>query len=232
MTNINTSDEFPYEGRCAKALKELKECPQLDVSEANFGSITEPLDDADDIFESLAEWHELPLDSEVRKNFFRFNEIEAYWCSSHPDSEMIGEFSLTHLYGSVEEKHMDDIWEGNDDWERELYGELRIFDDTPRSGTGRMATLRATPGTTNPEIWFFDMRAGAMEMDLDYRTYLDTLLITKGAIGWQYLFCDEGYGHPGFTPLADGLKEMLDTFPRLFPDYDYSELQARLRERM
>ncbi|MFI8997172.1 hypothetical protein [Streptomyces sp. NPDC053542] len=231
MTKNEDSVEFAYEGLCAKAMEEIAQCSELEVLTAEFGVISTPLDDVDRVFRNMTRRHELPLSDKIREKFFRHNEIEAFWQSSNPESELVGEFCLTHVYRSVVEKQLDVIWEGKDDEERELHSELRIFDDTPRSGSGRLAALRATPGTTDPEIWFFDMRDGAMEMDLDYGTYLDTLLVTKGTIGWQYLFCDAGYGHPGFTPLVNGLKEMLEVFPRLFPDYDYSDLRARLEER-
>lgn len=183
------------------------------------------------VFEKLTRRHELPFNAAIRERFFRFDNIEAYWRSSNPESKIVGEFNLTHLYRSVLGKQMDPAWEEEDDEEPELYSELRVFDETPRTGSGRMAALRATPGTTNPEIWFFDMQ-GALEMDLDYATYLDTLLITKGTVGWQYLFCAAGLTTPGFAATVKGIKEMLQVFPQLFPDYDYSDLGARLEERV
>ncbi|MEU6116036.1 hypothetical protein ABZ840_16095 [Streptomyces sp. NPDC047117] len=231
MEKDEGSVKFPYEGLCVKAVGELTGRSEIDVSVAEFGKISTPLDDAERVFRNMARRRELPFTSEIRDKFFRFNDIEVYWRSSESGSNLVGEFYLTHLYRSVLEKRMNVIWEGKDDWERELYSELRIFDDTPHSGSGRLAALRVAPGTTDPEIWFFDIRDEPLEMDLDYPTYLDTLLITKGTIGWQYLFCDVGYGHPGFMPIADGLKEMVEVFPRLFPEYDYSDLKARLRER-
>ncbi|WP_159048596.1 hypothetical protein [Streptomyces sp. NRRL F-4489] len=232
MTHISTDSRFPYEARCAEALREIEECQEWEVSVARFGSISEPLDDAEGVFEDLAKWHELPLAPEIRSRFFRFDEIEACWRIPRPENDIVGEFHLSHLYVTVEENRMGETWEGTDDEERELYGELRFFDDTPNTGSGRFAALRATPGASNPEIWFFDMRQGAIEMDLDYGTYLDTLLVTKGTIGWQYLFTDAGFGDPGFTPLAAGLREMMEVFPRLFPRHDYTDLRRRLEERL
>ncbi|MFE2637822.1 hypothetical protein ACFXKX_09640 [Streptomyces scopuliridis] len=220
---------FPFEERCARTLGEIHSSSGISVAEARFGAIPRLLDDPAFVFESLAEDDGLPFSPAVQRYFFRFGDIAAYWRSPDPDSELVGEFHLTHLYSTSLMSH---TWEGTDDWERDLYQELRIFDDTPRTGTGYMATLRAPRGTTDPEIWFFDMHYGVMEMDLDYGTYLDTLLVTKGTIGWQYLFCDAGFGDPGFTPVAKGLKEMLEVFPRLFPDHDYTDLRARLQERM
>lgn len=220
---------YPFEERCARALEELRRSSGLTVGETGFGEIPRLLDDPAFVFESLADDDGLPFSHAVQQYFFRFGDIEAHWSSPQENSELSGEFHLTHLYSTSLMSH---TWEGSDDRERALYQELRIFDDTPRTGTGYLAALRAPRGTTDPEIWFFDMHQGAMEMDLDYGTYLDTLLITKGTIGWQYLFCDTGMPDAGFAPVAKGLKEMLEVFPTLFPDHDYTDLRARLEERL
>ncbi|MFF3290337.1 hypothetical protein [Streptomyces sp. NPDC003023] len=229
MKPDNKNQSFPFEGLCAEVFEEIQISSGLTVWEAKFGAVPEYLDDPEYVFGSLAEDYDLPFGPEVRRNFFRFENIAAYWQSTDQGSGLVGEFQLNHVYSR---RLMSHTWEGTDDRERALYKELRIFDSTPQTGSGRMAGLRATPGTTNPEIWFFDMRQGAMEMELDYGTYLDTLMVTKGTIGWQYLFCDAGFGDEGFTPVAEGLREMLEVFPRLFPDHDYADLEARLRERM
>ncbi|MDI3385035.1 hypothetical protein QIS99_02215 [Streptomyces sp. B-S-A8] len=222
------NQKFPFEEYCAKTFKEIHDSSDLTAWETQFGEVPRYLDDPEYVFGSLAQDYGLPFSPAVQRNFFRFDKISAYWESTEEGSELVGEFQLNHVYSR---RLMSHTWEGTDDWERNLYKELRIFDNTPRTGSGRMAGLRASPGTTDPEIWFFDMRQGAMEMELDYGTYLDTLMVTKGAIGWQYLFCDAGFGDSGFTPIVGGLKEMLDVFPRLFPDHDYSDLKARFRER-
>ncbi|MGW1375382.1 hypothetical protein ACWD6P_14050 [Streptomyces sp. NPDC002446] len=231
---MNFSGDFrhPFEERSARALQEISDCSALSVSAAQFGKISRSREESDRVFDNLAELDDMPLSSGVRDHYFRFNEIEAYWRSPDRDLELVGEIHLTHLSRSIVENRLHLIWAGESDRERELHKELRFFDDTPRTGSGHMTLLRAEPGTTDPEIWFFDMRQGAMPMDLDYGSYLDTLLITKGTIGWQYLYCETGPGDPGFAPVSRGLSHMLETFPRLFPDYDYSELQARLRERI
>ncbi|MEU9578119.1 hypothetical protein [Streptomyces chilikensis] len=229
MNPDEKNPSFPFEERCAKTLEEIRTTTGITAWEAQFGEVPRYLDDPDFVFESLTEDYDLPLNPRIRQYFFRFNRIEAHWESSRRDSEIVGEFHLTHLYSTRLLSH---TWEGSDNAERALHQELRIFDDTPRTGTGRMAALRTPRGTRDPDVWFFDMRQGAMEMDLDYGTYLDTLLITKGTIGWQYLFCDVGFGNPGFTPVARGITEMLEAFPQIFPDYDYTDLKARLRERM
>ncbi|MEW2568937.1 hypothetical protein [Streptomyces sp. NPDC047070] len=233
MTADNsTALRFPFEERCDKALRELREAAVLDVECAQFGEISPLLADPASVFSTLSSGEDLPLSERVRGYFFRHDRIAAHWRVGDAGSRMVGEFSLTHIMRAVVEHYMDDIWEGDDDGERELYSELRFFDDTPRSGSGRMALLRVTPGVTDPEVWFFDTRQGAMRMELDYPDYLDAVLVTKGVIGWQYLYCEPDFSGPGFVSCSAGLQEMLETFPVLFPDHDYTDLRSRLQERL
>lgn len=224
--------QFPYEQSCAGMFEELRGVSEFRVTKAEFGKLSKLTRDPGPVFGALAERHGVALSGRIQDHYFRYKEIAASWRPLDEDSELIGEFSLSHVMRAVTQNRMDDVWDGDDEEERALYGELRVFDDTPRTGTGRMAALRVTPGTSDPEVWFHDLRAGALRMDLDYPAYLDTLLVTKGVIGWQYLFCAPEDCGMGFFPLADGLKEMLDVFPRLFPDHDYTDLRARLEERL
>ncbi|WP_051828296.1 hypothetical protein [Streptomyces bicolor] len=233
MTQDNDTEfRYPFEERCAEVLRELRDTAEIAVRRAQFGEIPYGFDDAGPVFEDLAEDDDLPFGPRIRERYFRHGSIEAYWRSSRPGSRLVGEFRLAHLLTTVLDQRMDVIWKGEDDTERALYRELRYFDDTPRTGAGRMALLRATPGATDPEIWFFDTRQGVMPMELDYAGYLDALLITKGVMGWQYLYCEPAFSGLGFASSAGGLKEMAEDFPRLFPDHDYTDLRARLEERL
>ncbi|WP_406258855.1 hypothetical protein OIA45_06035 [Streptomyces chartreusis] len=230
--NNDAALRFPFEERCDKALRELGGAAELDVEVAEFGEISQLLAEPSGVFRTLATGEDLPLSERVQGYFFRRDRIAAHWRSRRADSRLVGEFSLTHIMRALVEHYMDDIWEGEDDWERELYSQLRFFDDTPLSGSGRMALLRAAPGATDPEVWFFDTRQGAMRMELDYSGYLDAVLVTKGVMGWQYLYCEPAFSGMGFVSSSAGLKEMVETFPTLFPDHDYTDLRARLEARL
>lgn len=232
MTGSDADFRYPFEARCAKVLQDIRDTAEFDVERARLGPIPYALDDAEEVFQTLAEEEDLPLGPPVRKYFFRHGMIEACWRPRQASSDLVGEFKLTHIMVALSDKRMDEIWGGENDEERALHKELRYFDDTPVTGSGRMALLRATTGATAPEVWFFDMRQGATRMELDYPGYLETLLITKGVIGWQYLYCQPEVCGAGFIPLTDGLKEMLELFPRLFPEYDYTDLRARLEARL
>ncbi|GAB3430423.1 hypothetical protein [Actinophytocola sediminis] len=222
---------YPFEERCAGVLRQLRETDEFEVERAELGEVVYALDVAERVFEDLVEEDDLPLSQRVREYFFRYGAIRAAWRSGRADSRLVGEFHLNHITTAVSSRRLDKVWQGEDDRERALHRELRWIDDTPVTGSGRGALLRAVPGATDPEIWFFDMRVGAMRTELDYPGYLEALLITKGVIGWQYLYCDPADCGLGFFPLSQGLAEMLAVFPRFFPEHDYTELHARLDKR-
>ncbi|WP_159054608.1 hypothetical protein [Streptomyces dysideae] len=231
---VNNEEEFryPFEERCARVLQEIRETAEFDVHRAQLDEIVYLFDVRETVFEELAEEDGLPLSRRVQEYFFRYGAVEAAWRSRRPDTALVGEFKLHHIMSAVANKRMTKFWKGENEAERALYNDLRIIDDTPQTGSGRMALLRAAPGVTDPEVWFFDMRQGAMRMELDYPGYLEALLVTKGVIGWQYLYCEPELCGEGFIPLEDGLSEMLDVLPRLFPDHDYTDLRVRLEERL
>ncbi|MFG3705269.1 hypothetical protein ACGF7U_11140 [Micromonospora sp. NPDC047670] len=232
MTTTDDAEfRYAFEARCARVLQEIGETIEFEVHRAQMDEIIHALDVAEEVFEELAEDYDLPLSHRIQEYFFRHGAVEAAWRSRRPGTALVGDFKLRHIMSAVGNLRMTRFWKGEDDAERSLFKDLRIFDDTPRTGSGRMALLRATPGTADPEIWFFDMRQGVVPMELDYPAYLETLLVTKGVIGWQYLYCQPEDCGMGFIPLVDGLQEMLDVFPRLFPDHDYADLRARLEAR-
>ncbi|MFF6978563.1 hypothetical protein ACFZAV_12655 [Streptomyces sp. NPDC008343] len=230
----NNEEEFryPFEARCAKLLQEIREVSELDVHVARLEEIIDLFDVAESVFEEIAEEDGLPLSRRIQDCFFRYGSVEAAWQYRRPETALVGEFKLHHIMSAIGNMRMTRFWKGEDDDERALYKDLRIIDDTPQTGSGRMSLLRATPGATDPEVWFFDMRQGAIPMELDYPAYLETVMVTKGVIGWQYLYCAPELCGEGFFPLTDGLKEMLDVFPDLFPGPDYTDLRSRLEERL
>ncbi|WAZ19831.1 hypothetical protein STRCI_000908 [Streptomyces cinnabarinus] len=230
----NNEEEFryPFEARCAELLREIGKAPELDVHVAQLEEIIALFEDAESVFEELAEDDGLPLSRQIQDCFFRYGSVDAAWRYRRPETALVGEFKIRHILSAIGNMRMTRFWKGEDDVERALYKDLRIIDDNPQTGSGRMSLLRATPGAANPEIWFFDMRQGAIPMELDYPAYLETVMVTKGVIGWQYLYCAPELCGEGFFPLVEGLTEMLDVFPSLFPAHDYTDLRARLEERL
>ncbi|WP_345432629.1 hypothetical protein [Actinoallomurus vinaceus] len=67
--------------------------------------------------------------------------------------------------------------------------------------------------------------------ELDYRSYVETLLVMKETPGWQYLFTEVDLRHRKFHATVRQLEKTLEVFPSLFPDHDYGHLQERFQAR-
>ncbi|MFE4537556.1 hypothetical protein ACFRKB_21110 [Streptomyces scopuliridis] len=171
------------------------------------------------------------LGESVGPYLFAANEYHANWVTA--DDRVRGEFCLRNLYRCLTQRHLPLTDELLATAERRVLPELKIFDQAPFCGAGQVTGLRASPAADGAEIWHYvSTRTELHHLHLDYGTYLETLLITKGAWGWQYLFADVDLTDSRFHDPAENLAAMFDTFPVLFPDHDYEPLYARWRERL
>ncbi|WP_046495246.1 hypothetical protein [Streptomyces odonnellii] len=221
--------------RYLRILNELQDATEVQVFYEERGDIEEAVGEAPNAFALLEEWHGIRLAPELQRVFLRFDGISSHWSFTRGESSLSGEFSLRHLSAAMFATGEHLIHEEVDAERRVLYSEFRIFDEHPRTGAGTLAALRVPPtatGLLSPEIWYYDSSDSELRLDLDYAQYLDTLLVTKGTNGWQYLYADVDLTDTGLGGVADDLSTMLDVFPKLFPAYDYSDLRARLEERL
>ncbi|MGW5466658.1 hypothetical protein [Streptomyces chartreusis] len=220
------------ERRLQNMLDELQGAPDVSIHASKPGTVDPAPRDADDVFAEFARSTGVILDPRLKTCFFRFGRFAARWSLEASPNGLSGEFNVMHLSDvAVTEAPPTDL-ESLTPAEQDLYRELRVFDDQPESGTGAFAALRLRPGTPNPEVWYHDFHVGGFKLDIDYCQYLQQLVITKGAIGWQYLFCDVSFEDDDFLEVGDAMAEMLEVFPRIFPAHDYTDLRARLEARL
>ncbi|MCT9142819.1 hypothetical protein [Streptomyces violarus] len=217
--------------------EELRNCPDvlldLDTLEFPGGDVA----DADGAFASLAERDGIVLDPSLKECYLRFSDLAAGWGAGMTEEDedplFAGEFDLIPLVRALRDSAPVDRSPDPSSEQREFLSELRDFDVTSLSGTGKVASLRIRQGVVhNPEIWFSDGRGGIHQMDVDLCGYLDALRITKGTFGWQYLFTNVSLSHDRFEVTARFLNEMLQVFPDLFPAHNYEPLRVRLAERL
>ncbi|MBC9728847.1 hypothetical protein [Streptomyces sp. TRM68367] len=221
---------LPYERRLLHAIREVRESPFCDVKYEQVGAGGTGLDPTG-IFEMMAE-EGFPLTERLKEAYFPYRYMALHWISADPEVSLVGDFSVMNIDTGSERKllNLDDFaWYESD---KALLSELSILDDISRGGSGQLATMRFLPGVSSPEIWYLDRFHTFVKLDLDYRDYLDNLIITKGVIGWQYLFADVSLNDSEFSNTLDNIKIMLRVFPEHFPDYDYAPLQERLEARL
>ncbi|WP_405612372.1 hypothetical protein [Streptomyces sp. NBC_01508] len=126
----------------------------------------------------------------------RFRKIASHWRDFAAHGELTGEFGVPNFCRTIFEPALPLTWEGSPEEERQLFAEFREIDSHPVSGTGLFSVVRLQQVTNPLEIWLWDARVGALQLDVDYLGYLEALSLTKGTHGWQYLFTDVSMENP------------------------------------
>ncbi|ADD45703.1 hypothetical protein [Stackebrandtia nassauensis] len=223
----------PYERRLTRMQEEISGNERMSVWEEHNDGLADLDEDAEPTLRMIADKYGMELAPHFHQSFVRFNCLWTRWRIE--DAELNGEFRIGNLPEALATPPPPFSVRSSTLAERQLHTELRVIDDKPDSGSGHQATLRLQPGTSDPELWYFHLGRGTLRMDINYQEYLDALILTKGTSGWQFLFCDitkELRTDYDFTTAARDIKTMLDVFPELFPNHDYSGLRARLEERL
>ncbi|MFE0044603.1 hypothetical protein [Streptomyces albireticuli] len=226
------SEPTPYEHRFLGVLDELRDCHAIELHHESQGQLNEALGEAGEAFRGFTDVEGITLDASLHQCFMRFTECSAYWTFEDGDQYLSGEFQLVELLNALMGPPPDLAWEGSTDDERRLYSEFRVVDDQPWIAGGTLTAMRITSRVRNPEMWFYKGSLGARRLDVDYRGYLDALLLTKGVFGWQYLFADVSFAEYAFSAVGESLREALGVLPGLFPDHDYTALTDRLAQRL
>lgn len=215
-----------YEARWYALCAALDEHPEIKVRYRIDGGLDPRFDDAEAAWTAVM-GHESAPDG-LAACFHRFRELGRQWDSLHDGTG--GEFFLTDLAHARPQAYESWIesWKGG---ERFPSSELRIIDEHPVTGTGSYAGIRLRPDGAEPELWWSTIRYADWQLDLGYRQYLDTLLLTRGAFGWQFLFTGAPLGSEEFDALRERLARTLDELPVLFPEDDFTLLRRRFEER-
>ncbi|MFC7330737.1 hypothetical protein [Marinactinospora rubrisoli] len=226
--------DHPFEERYARMLHELRTSPHVDLEHEARGPVDDFLADPERVFHALAEEYRLPVAAAFRPVFFRQAGLGVFWRSVPPLPLVVGEFHLRHVYLSAIREPVPWLADQVTDEHAEVAAELRVMDDTPQGGSGRFAALRTTPGTAESQIWLYDMshdHRAITPLEVDYRGYLEALLLTRGFSGWQYLYADVPLGAPEFRGIRRTIEEALEVLPKAFPGDDHTPLFERFERR-
>ncbi|NUP16884.1 MAG: hypothetical protein HOZ81_12410 [Streptomyces sp.] len=184
-------------------------------------------------------WEGVRFSEDMLSCYLRFYELGAAWRTVENMPDVKGEFGLINFHDALESSDPG-TESGSTDFQREFLSQLCPIDRTPRSGAGIQTYIRMQADVVELELWYSAIAdigqspypPGFIKLDVGYCGYLEALLLTKGAYGWQYLFADISLRRRDFSDSAHNLKGMLQVFPELFPDRDYSSLRTRLEERL
>ena len=177
----------------------------------------------------------ITLQSSLRRCWVPFAEFAVHWESADAERATTqnvigGEAALSYLY-DVASHDTQLATERTDEPERTLLRSLRVIDDQPAGGNGTLAAVRLLERELTSGVWFFDVRTGVHELDVDYCGYLEALITTKGGYGWQYLYADVDLAKPEHRMIRDRLSRLLQFLATTFPDVDCAPLRERFAAR-
>lgn len=226
-----TGQQEPFSVRSGRALQELSESDAFSVE---FGepdpNVTLPAHPSGAL-ELVGEKLGAQIAGKMLEHYFPEERVHAAWQAAG-EPVVYGEFCLLNIVTCLTKWRPpleDPVLSAS---QRGILASLRVMDQEPYGGSGRIAGLRIVSSRQEPEIWFYDMsRSRLTQLDMDYGTYLDMVLVAKGAGGWQYLFADVDMSVPQFHEDAENLQAAFALFSEEFPQYSYEDLRSRLEAR-
>lgn len=225
--------ETAFEHRIQQMLDELKANPMLEIRRLD----ERPIDDymgntPEEALAKIDEFTGITVPRGLGANFHRQGGLHVTWRAEADDDHAGGEFVLVHFGLAILDTVPD--WPADvatTDEEAELFGQFRFFDGQPDGGGGTTTGFRLVEDAEPTEVWHFDPYIGFLKLDIDYGTYLDMLLHTRGAYSWPYLFIDPAEAMSVLTGVVKSLTVGLDFLTRAFPKDDFSDLLDRLAVR-
>lgn len=224
-------DPTPIERRFLEMIESLKRSDEIDVNGERKGAISEVVEDSTAGFSQLEELFDVTLDPVLRDYHVRYSDLGIHWYAAGASVGAGGEFVLHELVDALM-SGPPDASSVRDDEERELFQQLRVIDYQPEGGVNAFAAVRLSGNTIAPQVWVYRFPYGAFALDLDYRGYLEALLLTKGFYGWHFLYTDVRLADARYAPLVDLIRTGLDFLKETLPDPRYEELETRLAERL
>lgn len=224
--------DVSFAARSERALAELVEVSLIDVDiRPSHSSVAVPRDQ-EEIRGVLSQYVNADAVARLQEYFFPTEEIHAAW-NSVGEPSVNGEFCLSNIFLCLSGPRPVLSDEALSTADRDILASLRIIDQEPFAGSGRITGIRTVNRSEGLELWRYDMgRSRLSRLDLDYGAYMDTALKIKGAFGWQYLFADVDFKDADFEDDAKNLRDVLTWFPTIFPHHSYADLMQRLEARL
>ncbi|MGY5132221.1 hypothetical protein ACWGJW_07365 [Streptomyces nigrescens] len=220
-----------YEERYAQMLAEIRASPAVKLRDEHHDDHRDHAEQPDAMISELATRSGISLAPKFLEYAFTTNSLGCRWEIPRTNHTLRGEIHLLDVFNALSNDQTEVFIDTDDDEMEELFDELRIIDRTPYGGGGELTAIRRAAATSDPEMWFYDGSDEVFRLDIGYCEYLEALLLTKGTYGWQYLFSDLNSDNAYLGAGGWKVELMLDLFPDIFPEHDYSELQRRWEAR-
>ncbi|MEV7093476.1 hypothetical protein AB0M80_11630 [Amycolatopsis sp. NPDC051045] len=236
MRSLNKPEE-----RHLDSLADLRDAESIALLDSRHGDIGPAFEEIEPLVMFDAAWEDLRLDADMLDDALRF-EVAAHWESGPATPPFSGEYRVPSPMEILSQGRMPGTDTFKTEFQRSFAAQLRYIDNAYESSRGFMTFLRMVPrpGAAPLEVWFSDLAgtgadpypAGYVKLDLTFTEYVQTLLLTKGLHGWQYLFADVFLTDPALQHVAEGLHNGVNALPGIFPGLDYAPLKRRLEARL
>ncbi|MFI8420278.1 hypothetical protein [Streptomyces sp. NPDC085479] len=220
----------PLEFRFLQLMKDLRNSDSVTVMGEVRGGVSAEMLDSWAGLSMLEELYDVVPDPSLADHHIRYSEFGIHWAEVGDSVGAGGEFVLRELAGAIMSGPPDSE-NVRDDAQRDLFRQLRVIDYQPEGGVAAFSAVRLNGRFIDPRVWVYRFPYGAFELDLDYRGYLEALLLTKGFYGWQFLYSDVQLTGAKYEPIVRLIRTGLDFLAAVFPDSRYEELEVRLSER-
>lgn len=161
---------------------------------------------------------------------FPVDPLTISWRYIKPNAphQIAGGFSLREIGDSLSlEKNIYKIVnEDIDEATQDLMRKAHYFDVQPDVAWELATLLVDYKNGEFPELWYLEYQK-MYQLDLDLKTYLEMLLLTKGIMHWQFFFVDSSKYSEKISLQKENLARILEYLPIIFPDQDYKPLRER-----
>lgn len=230
----------PLEERHLSSIDSIRHAVGIEVVDETLGEPGSSFSDLLPLSEFNEEWEQLTLDADMIDSAVRIPGLAVSWHTTAPLPDFFGEYRIPDPFEILLQAPDPAAQTVPAGFQRDFVRQLRYIDSSYRSGVGSMTYLRMAPGTSPLEVWHFDLARiggdpypnGYVRLDLTFQQYMEALLITKGTRGWQYLFADVSFRDRALGNIGDSVRNMLEVFPGLFPEHEYTPLRQRWEERL
>lgn len=211
--------------RLAEEITQLRGMPEFDILHSNndlvpqaslrSGVMRRIFDDIVKVSASGAILESLAID----------DKMFIHWRKREPsgDGEIAGEFNLQSALLFAAKIDIGEPFMSENDYGMDL-NTLRVIDYSAFEGGPIYALLPVADLNLGDDVIVFN-KEKMLRTSLTYASYLETLLLTRGFLYWQYLFCEEVTMQPYEN---DAIVRAIAFLKKSFPSDDFSSLDTRL----
>jgi hypothetical protein len=208
----------------ARGIERLTNTPAIEVLFQKVDLVDDAK--AERVRRTLSSVFDLDVAPAVQESVRIADNFYVYWKKKNASDgdAVFGEFYLNTVLLFGLENELDPTFKSKKYGDIDL-DDTRVFDHYKFNGGPIYSLLPLRDGHLEDKVLVFNEKS-LFSTTLTYSTYLEQLRRTRGALFWQYLFCEDAKVEPYEV---DALARGIDFVAKTFPGDDYEELQQRLK---